>query len=107
MHGGGAGKLVIQHGSVQSSDSTITLSSGTLYYIWVEYEKSTGGSNGKLRLYVSTTSTKPSADITMTNGNDTDDQGLLYVGHPTSATQEFMVDQISVIGNATSVTTFP
>lgn len=59
-------------GSTTSADQT--------YHVWVEYEKGTGA-NGQIRVYSSTTTTKPgSPDAAVTNADSTSQGGRLYFG---------------------------
>jgi hypothetical protein len=52
----------------------------TTYHVWFEYEKGTGA-NGKIRFYVSTTTTKPgSPDCEITNSAETGQVNRFYPG---------------------------
>lgn len=61
-------------------DSGGFLSADTVYHVWFEYEKGTGA-NGVVRLYVSTTATKPgSPDAELTASAETAQVDRFYFG---------------------------
>src|SRR5436190_16682153 len=63
-------RLSIVHGSVSTSGTTV-LSANTTYHVWVEWTRSTG-SDGTMKLFVSTTGIKPaSPEANIITGNGT------------------------------------
>ena len=63
--------LRIKHGTVASSDLS-GWTSATTWYVWFEYTPSSGANDGVLRLYRSTTATKPaSPSLEITTGTAT------------------------------------
>jgi hypothetical protein len=96
----GAGKLYIKHGSVSAGGSMV-LAPNTTYHVWVEWTKGSG-TNGTMRLYVSTSGTKPAVpDATITTGKGKA-TARMYVGS-TTAGPNMIFDRILVddvpIGN--------
>jgi hypothetical protein len=86
-------RLQIKHGSVSVNGTTV-IAAGTTYHVWVEWTKGTGA-NGTMKLYMSTTGTKPaSAEASITTGNGGATQRI-YVG-PTSAGPNVIFDRILV-----------
>lgn len=74
LHGTGS-DWYLTHGSVDNypEGTTSTPGNGVLYYIWLEYQKGTG-SDGNLKFYKSTNTTKPgSPDMEITTGDATSD----------------------------------
>ncbi len=65
----GAGAPVdVCHGGVCAAGTT-PLTAGTTYHVWVEWTKGSGA-NGTMKLFVSTTATKPaSPEVNITSGN--------------------------------------
>jgi hypothetical protein len=64
--------LRIKHGTVTSSDLN-GWTTATTWYVWFEYTPSSGANDGVLRLYRSTTATKPaSPNLEITTGTATD-----------------------------------
>ncbi len=64
----GANRLYISHGT-QEATGTAPLNPNTTYHVWVEWTRGTG-TNGTMKVYVSTTGAKPAgADATITTGN--------------------------------------
>jgi hypothetical protein len=89
-----AGRIRMVHGSVVV-DPGITLSTSTLYYVWIEYTKGTG-SNGTLNGYYSTTTTKPGSPTwSITTGTSTADAAKLQF-HIANGPAEYLIDQIIV-----------
>jgi hypothetical protein len=61
-------KLEIKHGSV-SIPGTTTIALDTTYHVWIEWTKGSG-SDGTMKLFVSTDGTKPTApEVSITTGN--------------------------------------
>ena len=75
-------RLHIAHGSA-SAIGTTALSMNTTYHVWADWTKGTG-TNGTMKVFVSTTGTKPAvADASITTGTGAATQNL-YLG-PTNA----------------------
>ena len=81
------------HGA-QAGSSTTNLSTATMYYVWAEYIKGTG-SNGVLRIYGSTSRTKPGTPlVNITAGTATADCSRVVVGGGKSI--DIIFDQIMI-----------
>jgi hypothetical protein len=91
--GGGTPKIRLTCGS-GSSDGSTTISTGTAYNIWFDYTKGTGA-NAVCHVYISTTSTKGSAEVSITNGDATGDAVRLY-NKSVSTGVESIVDRIRI-----------
>ena len=61
-----------------AATGTFTAGAGT-YNLWVDYTAVSGGSDGVLHVYISSTTTKGSADITVTNCSVTGSPKNLYL----------------------------
>ena len=88
-------RMELNHGSAGAFGTT-TIVANTTYHVWVEWTKGTG-SNGTMKLFVSTTGLKPAApeaNITTGNGGATE---RIYVG-PTSSGPNAIFDRI-LVGN--------
>lgn len=82
----------ISHGGTTSTITALTLDQ--LYYIWWDWTISTGGNNGVMHMYISTTTTKPAATLTITNGDATTDVGQIMLSGATG--NGFIADNIYV-----------
>jgi hypothetical protein len=86
-------RLQIAHGSAAALGSTV-LAANVTYHVWVEWTRGTG-SNGTMKLFVSTSGAKPTtseASITTGSGAATE---RIYVG-PTSTGPNVIFDRILV-----------
>lgn len=85
-------RLRVTHGSVSASGTTaITLNRA--YYTWLEWQQGTGA-NGRLALYLSSNSTKPStpeAVVTTGNGGASD---RFYIGGASAASPSLAFDRM-------------
>jgi hypothetical protein len=93
-------QLEIAHGSAIAIGTT-PIALNTTYHIWVEWTKGTGA-NGTMKLYLSTTGTKPAQpDASITTGNGAAVQRI-YFGPtgagPNAIFDRFLVDDVP-IGN--------
>jgi VCBS repeat-containing protein len=86
-------RLQLNHGSVIANGST-TIAVNTTYHVWVEWTKGTGN-NGTMKLFMSTTGTKPaSPEASITTGNGAATQRM-YVG-PTGSGPNAIYDRLLV-----------
>jgi len=89
-------RLELNHGSANAFGTT-TIGANTTYHVWVEWTKGTGA-NGTMKLFISTTGTKPaSPEASLSNGNGGATQRI-YIG-PTSAGPNAIFDRILVASN--------
>jgi len=93
-------RIQLNHGSA-SANGTTAITTNTTYHVWVEWTRGTGA-NGTMKLFISTTGTKPAspeASITTGNGGATQ---RIYVG-PTGSGPNVIFDRLLVddvpIGN--------
>jgi hypothetical protein len=94
-------RIEIYHGSV-SADGTTGLSANTTYHVWVEWTKGTG-SNGTMKLFVSTTGTKPATpEVSLGTGTGGAVERL-YVGPfntgPNVIFDRILVDDVPIGSN--------
>jgi hypothetical protein len=85
-------RLRIHHGTVTATGST-TLSPNVTYNVWLEWTKGSGP-DGTMRLYISSSSVKPSspeASISAGNGGFAEQ---LYLGSPTSDAPSVIYDAL-------------
>jgi len=89
-------KLGIVHGNVSASGST-ALSANTTYHVWVEWTRSTG-SDGTMKLFVSTTGIKPaSPEANITTGNGTGTIAKFDIGpFDAAATTDVIYDRMLI-----------
>jgi VCBS repeat-containing protein len=86
-------RLQLAHGSASALGTTV-LAANVTYHVWVEWTKGTG-SNGTMKLFVSTTGTKPATpEASITNGNGAATERI-YVG-PTGNGPNVIFDRILV-----------
>jgi glucose/arabinose dehydrogenase len=86
-------KVEIVHGA-NSVYGTTALAAGVTYHVWVEWTKGTG-SNGTMKLYISSTGTKPTTpEATITNGTG-GTPARIYLG-PTLSGPNAIFDRILV-----------
>lgn len=99
-------KIYIQSGA-GSDAGVMTISTGTTYYYWLEYEKNTGVNNGKGRIYISTTTTKPgSPDASFTNGTLSNDTVFAALGRNSAGTTlNITYDHVRVIAGTQGTVT--
>lgn len=65
-------KFYVTHGGTSAASTTVLGTTDT-YHVWVEYTASTGANDGIVKVYVSTTATKPAdPEINYTTGTITD-----------------------------------
>lgn len=82
------GKLRIYNGDgTQIGTGGTTLSTGTTYYLWVHYKKGTG-SNAVVGIYVSSTSTRGSAEAASTSAKGAADCSRLLLNPAVASTAE-------------------
>jgi len=102
-----SGYLTIQHGTASVQTGTVVVTGGSIYHIWVEWHKNTGGSNGTMYLSILQSSdpsaTKPgSPDISVENG-DSAVVGInrfrLYLEHDTDIVYDRILIDDSAIGD--------
>lgn len=91
-----SGVLRVYHGTA-STDGSTTLSAGTTYHVWVEYEKGTG-SDGVARLYYSTSAGTKTLEATVATGTATDDIVQCAVLGATNATilDDLIIDSSAI-----------
>ena len=81
------------HGSVPALGTT-ALSTNTTYHVWVDWTKGTG-TNGTMKVFVSTTGTKPAvAEASLTTGNGGATQNL-HLG-PTGTGPNLIFDRLLI-----------
>ncbi len=82
------GRIITRHGSVANESALSTVTTGTKYYVWVEWEKSTGADDGIMRVWLGTSGVFSSAVLTnqTLDGNGVNDIPLINVGHRNSNT---------------------
>jgi len=86
-------KLELNHGTAVALGTT-TIAANITYHVWVEWTKG-AGSNGTMKLFMSTTGVKPATpEASITNGNGGATQRL-YLG-PTSSGPNVIFDRILV-----------
>jgi VCBS repeat-containing protein len=95
-------RIQLGHGSVYANGST-AIAANTTYHVWVEWTRGTGA-NGTMKLFISSTGTKPAApEASITTGNGGATQRI-YVG-PTGSGPNVIFDRLLVddvpIGNVT------
>jgi hypothetical protein len=94
-------RLQLAHGSASALGTTV-LAANVTYHVWVEWTKGTG-SNGTMKLFVSTTGTKPATpEASITNGNGAATQRI-YVGPtgtgPNVIFDRILVDDVPILSN--------
>ena len=98
-------RLMIRHGTTSPifSLGPTVIETNTTYHCWLDWSRSTTGSNGTMALYLSTSGFKPAApEAVITNGTATSPTYQYYIG-PTSLGSDVFFDEVLVadatIGN--------
>jgi len=90
---GSTNRLYITHGTVSANGTTV-IDPNTQYHVWVEWKKNTSGT-GVIKLYLSTTTTKPDVpEIMITNGRGSN-IARMYVGSA-SAGPDMIFDRMLI-----------
>jgi len=93
----GSGIMTALHG-VTTGNGSASFTTGVTYYIWVEYTRSTA-SNGVLKVYLSTTTTRPALpDISIATGSSTAAAKIVMLYQVSSC--DFVIDHIRVKAGA-------
>lgn len=88
-------EVYIYHGTTGSSVA-FSWVKGTTYHIWADYAKGTGA-NGVGNVFISANTTKPAANITITEGNGTATASRIYLEYEAVYSDEvFLFDKIRV-----------
>jgi hypothetical protein len=94
-------KISISHGTVAVLGTT-SIATNSTYHVWVEWTKGTG-TNGTMKLFVSTTGTKPSTpEASITNGNGAA-TARMYLGAfstgPNIVFDKILIDDVEIGSN--------
>ncbi len=88
-------RLQLTHGTAQATAVIPTIIPNTTYHIWAEWNASTGGPDGTMRLYISEDANKPAAPQAALNGGLGMNPAIMVVG-PYAGGNGVIVDSILV-----------